>query len=1331
MSGVNLRRFVVLLSLALIVPGVSFGATFEVVTTTDTDCSDGTCDFQSALTAAASNGEDDVINLPDTSDLTGGWIATTTTFDYTAGGGSNLVINGSESGRTALYGNDSVRILSIELTSGSASDPAEITISNVTFHNGHSGGSDGGGLAIFVRHGDVTVEGCSFIANDGSMANGGGAWLGLADFGSGSATVRNSTFADNSAVNGAGLWVGFPNATIEDNGFYNNVLTDTGSGGGAHIAGTSGTIMVRGNTFQRNSIADGVEDCQGGGLYLSSGGFEQTTVERNTFERNLLGHNGSGAGAYVSRVDGPLIIEANEFHGNWVGGTVEDMGGGGLTVSLFGSFAEGTVINNAFVGNRTRSQGIAAQLYSMDGEILFANNTAVGNFVHGVIHDLASAVFIDAPAAHLFNNIIMRNPDTIDLLVHDGFSTETVTLRNNDISDYVLPAVVNLDAGNNINVDPDFIDHQSIHLGAPTSPAVDAGTTYTGMPTTDIDGEARVINGDGAEVVDIGADEFGGLPVLEPGFKMLRARESDYMAGVVQKEHERFSLTNIGAEPIQITDVSLETVSPDWGLVTDSIGEFLDPRDPPWIAVVVFKGISRHDSSNTLTVETTGGSVSANIFGDFESLSHSDGDGVSDEIEGVGYDGNCDEVPDSEQDHVVSLLVEIGVRATIVAPIGSAGKIGTQGEFFTTVTPLFTDVSTWPAPDEGGGPTSHGYRGDFFSFDITTDRGHLYTGDYPISIILPNFDSWEIDGYVKCGPTPDDFPPSLVTSGCYDFVYDRLSRDYPELGRVGAVIENDVSLCDGEDHQVVHLRLRDGLLGDADFVADGYLRDPGGPAIMPEGFWDDDDDEIVRIFPGTASAPGKDDAFFVTDVRLYNPDPAEAITVHLSFLDRDADNSGATELPVEIPPRQAVAYNDVLASLFGLSNAAGAIRMRSPSLFYATSRTYNEGGPDGTFGSFCPGLSPEDALEDGILLQVANNPADSGFRANVGFANPGLIPVDVTVSVYNADTGELIGSKDRELLPRTFSQINNVLKFVGKRNLVLTNAAVEFTATAPVLAYTTVIDNTSDDPIFVLPFADEGTPLLAAGALSVKSRSEAAAVSSEVVRIFPGTASAPGKDDAFFVTDVRLYNPDPDDTITVYLSFLDRDANNNGATELPVEISPRQAAAYDDVLASLFGLSNAAGAIRMRSSSLFYATSRTYNEGGPDGTFGSFCPGLSPDDALTRGILLQVANDPADTGFRSNVGFANPGLSSVDVTVRVYNADTGELIGTKERELKPRTFSQINNVLKFVGKRNLVLSNVAVEFTATAPVLAYTTVIDNTSDDPIFVLPFADTGTVQ
>ena len=1074
MSHLFSARLTTLCIALLILPISGAAATFEVTTDTDTNCSDGACDFQSALTAAANNGEDDVLNLPDTSDQPGGCILTATTFDYTAAESSDVVINGSTSGRTQLNGRKGVQILSIHATGGSSSSPIEISVSNVTFLHGHSGGADGAGLAIAVSHAGVIVENCSFVGNDAGAGNGGGAWLSAGDFGSGTATIRDNTFSDNSAVNGAGLWVSFPEATVEDNRFYDNVLTDTGSGGGAYISGNSGAITVRGNTFQRNSGELAIESCQGGGLYLHAGGFEQTRVERNLFQENQLDHNGVGAGAYISRIDGPLQIESNVFRENVIGGTAVDIGGGGLSANLYGSFAEGVVVNNAFVRNRSPIQGNASQISSLDVGILFANNTVHTNLVSGAADDRASAVFIDAPAAHLYNNILRSNSRLgNDLLVHDGFVTETVTLRNNNIGRYSLPAEVTFDAGGNVDADPEFTGRESFHLGTPTSPAVDAGTTYDGMPATDIDGEARVNDGDamGGAVVDMGADELGGIPVLDPGNRMFRASESVF-AGEIESDLALFELANVGATSIQITGASLDSDSSDWLLAAFGVGQFLDPGETRSDIIVEFEPASRRDSANTLIVETTGGTVSAALYGEFVPPAHSDGDGVADDVEGevADYDGNCDGVPDHEQSHVTSLLVRgIPGRITIVAPID---PIGAQGEFFPAdTTPRLFDVAMFPGLGEGGGPIADDYPLPFYTFSVTTNKGHLYTGAFPISVILPS-DAPAVDGHVKCGPVPDDFPPSLVHEGCYDFVYGWRSADYPWFGVVGAVVENDVPMCDGENHQVVHLKLRDGELGDADLVANGVVRDPGAPAVMPEGFWDDD--ETVRIFPGAASASGVGDAYFVTDARLYNPDPSESITVHLAFLARDADNSGASEQAVTIPPRRGVAFNDIVGEFFGLSEVAGAIRMRSDDLFYATSRTYNVGGSEGTFGSFIPGLPEEDAIDHGILLQVVNNPADDGFRANVGFVNPNLSTTEVTVRVYDADTGALIGENTLDLEPRAFSQINNVFKFVGQKNRVAGNATVEFSAGRPVFAYAAVIDNTSDDPIVVRPFEDLG-----------------------------------------------------------------------------------------------------------------------------------------------------------------------------------------------------------------------------------------------------------------
>jgi hypothetical protein len=279
--------------------------------------------------------------------------------------------------------------------------------------------------------------------------------------------------------------------------------------------------------------------------------------------------------------------------------------------------------------------------------------------------------------------------------------------------------------------------------------------------------------------------------------------------------------------------------------------------------------------------------------------------------------------------------------------------------------------------------------------------------------------------------------------------------------------------------------------------------------------------EVERYFPGAASASGSKGAFFVTDARLYNPSAGETITVHLSFLERDENNNNASELSVQIPPRSGVAFNDILASFFGLSQVAGAVRMRADSLFFATSRTYDIGSAEGTFGTFIPGVSPDEALERGILLQILNDPSDSGFRSNIGFTNPNRQKVTVTVRVFDADTGQLVGERERDLPARTFSQIDNVFNFIREKDRVSDNATVEFVADAPVLAYATVIDNTSNDPIFVLPFADAGTPInenRAPNATITNPDDDVMVVEGESVA-FAGTVSDPDGDDVTVVWD--------------------------------------------------------------------------------------------------------------------------------------------------------------------------------------------------------------------
>jgi len=234
--------------------------------------------------------------------------------------------------------------------------------------------------------------------------------------------------------------------------------------------------------------------------------------------------------------------------------------------------------------------------------------------------------------------------------------------------------------------------------------------------------------------------------------------------------------------------------------------------------------------------------------------------------------------------------------------------------------------------------------------------------------------------------------------------------------------------------------------------------------------------ETSLFYSATASADGSNDTFWVTDARVFNPDTEASITVFLAFLASDTDNSDADEVEITVGPRQAVALNDLVGTLFELSGTGG-VSLRSSSPFLATSRTYNTGdGTSGTFGQFISGLAPGDALQQGILLQVVNDPAPEGFRSNIGFLNPGLVPVTVTYRVFDVSTGELLGEGSKDLAPLAFFQVNNVFNAIGEAATVVGNASVEFVAATPVFVYASVVDNTSGDAIFVLPSADSGTP---------------------------------------------------------------------------------------------------------------------------------------------------------------------------------------------------------------------------------------------------------------
>ncbi len=178
--------------------------------------------------------------------------------------------------------------------------------------------------------------------------------------------------------------------------------------------------------------------------------------------------------------------------------------------------------------------------------------------------------------------------------------------------------------------------------------------------------------------------------------------------------------------------------------------------------------------------------------GHFGELTDQDNDGIADSLEqgpqgtDPDYDGNGDQIPDWQQDHVASFhtydqqhYVTLAVPDSVL--LENVGAIDN------------------PNPDAPGIPSGSNAPFGFFSFTITG----LTEGSYTVATLFLENDP-SFNTYYKYGPTPGE------QAHWYEFGFD---------GETGAMINADT----------VFLYLTDGKRGDYDLSANGVIVEPGGP----------------------------------------------------------------------------------------------------------------------------------------------------------------------------------------------------------------------------------------------------------------------------------------------------------------------------------------------------------------------------------------------------------------------------------------------------------------------------------------------------------------------
>ena len=232
-----------------------------------------------------------------------------------------------------------------------------------------TGGSAVNGGGLYNNGGSATLTGCT-ISGNSAVNNGGG--VGCSNSAGGTLTLTNCTVSGNTSGggrSGGGLYLGFhattatlTNCTISDN-------SSTGSAGGlcaVYDATTLTNCTISGNS----STGIGGSDTGGGGLYINNGYVAGTTTLTNC---TISGNTATGNGGGMHIVWGTTTLTNCTVSGNTAGGP-----GGGLYIFYENSPPNHTTVtfgNTIVAGNTTGTSGPDV---FVSGSVVSQGNNLIG-----------------------------------------------------------------------------------------------------------------------------------------------------------------------------------------------------------------------------------------------------------------------------------------------------------------------------------------------------------------------------------------------------------------------------------------------------------------------------------------------------------------------------------------------------------------------------------------------------------------------------------------------------------------------------------------------------------------------------------------------------------------------------------------------------------------------------------------------------------------------------------------------------------------------------------------------------------------------------------------
>ena len=385
---------------------------------------------------------------------------------------------------------------------------------------------------------------------------------------------------------------------------------------------------------------------------------------------------------------------------------------------------------------------------------------------------------------------------------------------------------------------------------------------------------------------------------------------------------------------------------------------------------------------------------------------------------------------------------------------------------------------------------------------------------------------------------------------------------------------------------------------------------------------------------------------------------------------------------------------DLVADLFRAGDSRGPLGIEvltaDSDAPVVVSRAYAE-NPFGNLGS---GL-PADVQPSTDVVSMPGLFHDETFRSNIAVTADSGHDVWATFELFRG-MDDLVGGGVQRLIgagQQDQWSIQQLFKNQAREGVPMT---VRVSLSHPGIVNASMIDNASTDSVVFLG----KTPT--------------------INWIIPVVAHIPGIDETFWSSSVSLWNGSIW-TSRIDLEYLpEKSDNSSGGTHASfIWLEPYETLTIEDVLLDLFGIDDGKGVLMVRSTQDIVVTSRVFTGGPLGGTSGNGvrtvrASELSSGDAVLPGVRML-------DGFRTNVGVAT---GDQGATFRFDLRDAGgTLLATAFRSVEPSSLRQLS-MERLFGRDVTAPDPVgSIVVSGEADFLAYLTVIDGTSQDPVFILP--------